>query len=290
MKFYCSGAKRVPPVCDHQSDERWIGPCPGCGRFYDIDRTPGSSGDEKARTSLASLSVKDPERLATGIPEFDRVLGGGVVKGSPVLLSGDPGNGKTTLLIQVASFIASAKRSVLFTAGEMSREDVGFFAKRTNSMSEYVDVMGNEGDVYKIVAAAEEKKPALLIVDSINTAFMDTIDADVNTPRQIAAAGNYLTSFAKQAKIAMFIVCQMTKDGDLAGPKNLEHLVDAIVYFDNLPAGDDEDEDDEELAAMRVLSIGKNRFGPPGIKALLEMTEQGLKTPSKRKSKLLTLV
>lgn len=291
MKFYCSGAKRVPPVCDHQADEPWTGPCPKCGRFYNIDRTGGVAADEKARTSLASLAVKDPERLSTGIPELDRVLGGGIVKGSPVLVTGDPGNGKSTILLQASNHIASAKRPVLYTAGEQSREDIGIFAKRLSALNEHVDVMGLEGDVYKIVAAAEEKKPALLVVDSINTAFMDDIDADVNTPRQIAAAGNYLTSFAKQAKIAMFIICQVTKDGDLAGPKNLEHLVDAIVYFDNYLTDDDsEDADDEELARLRVLSIGKNRFGPPGVRAMLEMTEGGLKTPSKRKSKLLTLV
>lgn len=288
MKYHCAGAKRTPPVCDHESDVRWLGACPGCGRLYDIVSTGGANADEKSRTSLGSMNVEDPKRITTGIPEFDKVLGGGIVPGAPVLVTGDPGNGKSTLLLQVANHVARGKRTVLWASGEQSRTDVGMYAKRLNALNENIDVMGNEGDVYKIVAAAEEKRPAVLVIDSINTAFMDDIDADVNTPRQIAAAGNYLTSFAKTEKIAMLIVCQVTKDGDLAGPKNLEHLVDAIVYFDNYEG--DEDDDEEAIAAMRVMSIGKNRFGPPGLKAILEMTGEGLKTPSKKKSKYLTLV
>lgn len=284
MKYYCGGAKRNPPVCDHDADEYWLGRCPKCGRPYKVFRRP-IAGDDKARISLASLAVEEPERLSTGIPEFDKVLGGGVVKGSPVVITGDPGNGKSTMLIQVANLMAREKHTVLLASGEQSREDIGIYAKRLNALSEYVEVMGNEGDVFKIVAEAERKKPAVLIVDSINTAWMEDIDADVNTPRQIAAAGNYLTSFAKTEKIAMFIICQSTKDGDLAGPRNLEHLVDAIIYFDNYETDGDEEED-EETAALRVLWFKKNRFCAPGTRVMLEMTELGLKTPSKRKSKL----
>jgi DNA repair protein RadA/Sms len=261
----------------------------GCGRYYNCERL-GHDNEDRSRISLAALSVEEPKRIETGMPELDKVLGGGIVPGAPILLSGDPGAGKTTLLLQAVNYIARGKRSnILWASGEMSRTDIGMFAKRLDALNEHVDVLGNEGDVFKIVAAAEEKKPTVMVIDSINTAFMEDIEADVNTPRQIAAAGNYLTSFAKSEKVAMLIICQVTKEGDLAGPKNLEHLVDAIVYLDEY-VHEGDPEYDEEAANLRVLSIGKNRFGPPGIKAMLELTKEGLKTPSKKKSKYLTLV
>lgn len=287
MKYKCRAATFDPPLCDYESDKRWLGRCPGCQRYWDPVRH-GYGDDDRARRSLAALALKPVERMLTGIKEFDKVLGGGLVKGSTVLLSGEAGAGKSTLLLQTADGVARGKRSVLYASAEQNARDIGTFAARLGVLNEQVDVMAGEDDLYKIVGEAERKKPALLVLDSINQVYADDLKSDVNSSRQIEAAGTYLTSFGKKEDIAVIIVCHQAKDGSIRAPQVLVHLVDTVVYFDPyLAGGDDEDEEDESAKNLRVVESGKNRNGPSGIREFLEMTESGLKTPSKMRPKLI---
>lgn len=292
-KFKCAGSRRRDangdPYCTHESPVRWIGPCPGCGRFYDIIKDRPQ--EDTSRLTLATLAnIKPPERLSTGCKEMDYVLGGGIVVGSTYVLTGPPGQGKTTVLLQASQTVAeTTKRPVLYTSGEQNADDVGIFAARLGIKSELIAVRGNEGDVYKITSEAERLKPALIVCDSIQTAFVSDVGGDVGSAEQIKAVTNWLTSFGKVEKTSVIIVCHVNKDGEMAGPRVMEHLVDAICYLDPYggPDGEDEDEDDEGetdlefLASLREFSIGKNRFGAPGLRAVVQMTSRGIHTPDK---------
>lgn len=288
-KYYCGGSRLDPKVCTYESERRWLGRCPGCGRFYDIVRT-APKNEDRSRNSLATLAtLAPPEKLTTGIAEWDKVLGGGIVPGNSILITGPPGTGKSTILLQTANAVATEKKPVLYTSGEQSRDDIALLASRLGMKNPYVNVMGNEGDVYKIIAEAEQYKPGLLVIDSINTAYMDDVDADVNSARQLEAVSNYVTSFGKSEKVASIIVLHVNKDGSMSGPRVVEHLVDSVMFFDPFEPTDEEDLDlytPEEIASLRVLTSGKNRNGPTGLKEVVEMTQSGLRTPNKRKSRL----
>ena len=294
-KFYCAGMLRKradgTPYCEHSSDVRWGSFCPACGRPYNIiTRKPPGEND---RMSLASLAMaKPPVRMSTGSREFDYVLGGGIVPGATIVLTGPPGSGKSTVLIQTADAIARAHPSkcVLYTSGEQNSADVGLIAARLKLESTNIDVLGNEGDAYKITAAAERRKPVLLIVDSVQTAFISDTGGDCGSSEQIKAVTNWLTSFGKVEKVAVILVSHVTKDNSLAGPRAFEHLVDGICYLDPYEILDEKTgEPDPECKALREFSIGKNRYGPPGLTAVVEMTELGLHPPSKNLSQRIIL-
>lgn len=203
----------------------------------------------------------------------------------------------TTVLLQASQTVAeSTKRPVLYTSGEQNADDVGIFAARLGIKSELIAVRGNEGDVYKITSEAERLKPALIVCDSVQTAFVSDVGGDVGSAEQIKAVTNWLTSFGKVEKVSVIIVCHVNKDGEMAGPRVMEHLVDAICYLDPYggPDGEDEDEDEGEtdlefLASLREFSIGKNRFGAPGLRAVVQMTSRGIHTPDKPISNRLIL-
>jgi DNA repair protein RadA/Sms len=296
VKYRCAGSTRKnrdgEPRCGYEADAPWTGRCPECGRLYNCLRA-GLTDDDKSRTSLAALALKPLEWISTGIAEFDRVLGiaadgsghTGLVRGSSVLISGEAGAGKTTLLLQVADGVAKGKRHVLYASAEQNARDIGTFAARLGVQNEQVDVMAGEDDLYKIVDEADSKEPALLIIDSINQMAVDDLDSDVNSSRQIEAVGTYLTSFAKKKNVAVIIVAHEAKDGTIRAPQVLSHLVDTVVHFDKYMPEDDEDYD--EVKHLRVVESGKNRNGESDVRALLEMTARGLKTPSKKKSKLI---
>ena len=201
----------------------------------------------------------------------------------------------TTVLLQASQTVAEmTKRPVLYTSGEQNADDVGIFAARLGIKSENIHIRGNEGDVYKITSEAERLKPALIVCDSIQTAFVSDVGGDVGSAEQIKAVTNWLTSFGKVEKTSIIIVCHVNKDGEMAGPRVMEHLVDAICYLD--PYGgpeesEDEDEDEDEddaaendlefLGSLREFSIGKNRFGPPALRAVVQMTSKGIHTPER---------
>jgi len=236
--------------------------------------------------SLASLrdTLKPVERMSTGIREFDYVLGGGVVKGSIVLISGAPGTGKSTLLLQTANNIAKGPRSsVLYASGEQNQRDLLLYAERVGAIgNEHLDII-QQDEVYKIIDAAEERKPALLIIDSVNAMYIDDVDADVNSARQIEAIGNLVTSFAKKEEVAVLVVAHQAKDGSIRAPQVLVHLVDTVVYFD--PCVPDDDDEASVDTTLRVLETGnKNRYGESNVRKLLEMTAEGLKSTKKGSS------
>ena len=279
--YQCGGRKRG--VCFHESEVRWIGRCESCKRYYDI--LIKGSDETKSKSSLASLAEKEIKRISTGIAEVDKVLGGGMVPGSSIVISGPPGGGKSTLLLTIANNVATEKHPVLYTSGEQSREDIAIMAKRINALSDNVEVLGNNGDAYEITKKAEDIKASLVIVDSIQTAYLDDSESAEGSAQQVKDTINYLTAWCKREKIIMFIISQVDKKGDLAGPNAMAHLCDIVTEMDPYTVYDDDGELDERTKNWKMLSSGKNRYGASGVSELLEMTESGIK-PVKKKSKL----
>jgi DNA repair protein RadA/Sms len=287
LRYFCTGKDKG--VCDYEADSRWTGRCPldkgGCGRYYNI-KVKGNPED-KSKISLAALGVKEVKRISTGIDEVDKVLGGGMVAGSTIVISGPPGTGKSTLLVTIADRVAKGGKKVLYTSGEQSADDVGLIAQRVGALNPDVEVHGNSGDCYKMAETIEEMKPTLLIVDSCQTAFLDDVEAAEGSSAQINAVINFLTALGKREKLCLMIVSHVNKEGMIAGPRALEHLVDTLLEFDPFEGDVDEDgEQDAETKNWRVLTSGKNRNGPSGISAMFEMTDKGI-VPIRKKSKLL---
>lgn len=296
MKYRCSGRLRKhrdgTAYCDYEAGEPWKGMCPGCGRPYSILKERPQ--EDMNKFSLATLAnIKPPERLSTGIKEMDYVLNGGLVPGSTLVITGPPGCGKTTVLLQTSNAIATKTgRPVMISSGEQSDTDLGIFASRLKLNSSLVQIRGNQGDMYKITSEAERIKPALLIVDSAQTAFISDVGGDVGSSEQLKAVANWGTSFGKVENISIVMVVHFTKESEMAGPRMLEHLVDSILFLDKYYPPEDENDDDDDddempkldeeyIDHLREFEIGKNRFGPPGRRAVVEMTETGLQTPSR---------
>jgi len=272
--FRCEG-------CDYEDDTRWLGLCPNCSRIYKVARTR-LERDDRSKSLAAALTAKPTEYISTGVPEFDRVLGGGLVLGSSVLLGGPRGSGKSSLLLHTVDSFAMAERKALYVSGEQNRDDILGMAARLGVYNENVEVMGNECDVYKITERAEDYKPKLLIVDSIQVMYMEDTKADVGTAAQVEAVAQWLTSFAKTTKTAVIIVCHINSEGDFAGGQRLQHLVDTLIFISPFDSeGDPEMEEVPGIENVRELVVaGKNRYGADNTRAALEMTAQGLKPVS----------
>ncbi|GAB4291295.1 MAG: DNA repair protein RadA [Coriobacteriia bacterium] len=226
-------------------------------------RPAASSAAPAASTPLDSVTASADERVATGIPEFDRVLGGGLVKGSLVLLAGEPGIGKSTLLLQAAVSLGSAGRGVLYVCGEESAEQVKLRADRigaTGGISLLPEV-----DMAVIEATAEAERPWLLVVDSIQTMADPDLDGVPGSVGQVRACAARLMRLAKERGISVLVVGHVTKDGAIAGPRVLEHLVDAVLTFEG-----DQDH------ALRIVRATKNRFGAVSEIGIFEMAAEGL--------------
>ena len=290
--------------CLFKRDEPWEEACPECGGWY-VCVPVGRIGDASA--SLAALVAKTSEakRLATGIAEVDRVLNGGLVRGSSLYITGEAGAGKTTLLMSVANYVAEkTERHVIYASGEQSDGAIGLVAKRVSATSERVIPMGGVENVNQILDVAEDQKAILVVVDSVQTAFVEDCEAKVGSTEQVKAVANFVTSYATQKDVVIVLIGHRTADGRDAGPENMRHLVDVLTRIDkaglgDLPPIDEKDHDgvdpEEELKmlkGLRVFSCSKNRFGPEDVEAFLEMAEDGsgLRTPSKRRSKYLKLV
>ncbi len=262
---------------------KWAGKCDDCGAWNALveeathSAGPPSkslSGSGKGRrVELSSLSAKEapPERVNSGIAEFDRVLGGGLVPGSAILLGGDPGIGKSTLLLQAAAAIARAGAKTIYVSGEEARAQIRMRAQRLGVAN--ADVMlAAETSLRDILTTLDAEKPALVIIDSIQTMWSDTIDSAPGSVSQVRACALELTNFAKRRGVAVILVGHVTKEGQIAGPRVVEHMVDTVLYCEG-----------ERGHQFRILRAVKNRFGPADEIGVFEMTGAGMsevKNPS----------
>jgi DNA repair protein RadA/Sms len=250
-----------------QQVSQWVGRCPGCGAWGTVaEATPAVVHGERAEIRSLLLPAEEPDRrLSTGFDGVDRVLGGGLVPGSVVLLAGEPGIGKSTLLLQIVANLGSAGHRSLVASGEETRSQVAGRARRLAIASDETSfVPGRE--LPAVVDAARAAAPAVLVVDSIQSIRDPASTSLAGGPAQVRACADALIGLAKIEGFAVILVGQVTKDGDVAGPKTLEHAVDVVCSFDA-----------DQAAGLRVLAGGKNRFGPEGELAWFEMGSTGLR-------------
>ena len=262
-------------VCDACGGQasKWQGQCPHCAAWNTLversfARRAGSGA--RARSPAASerlgltLAAGALERLHSGQSELDRVLGGGIVKGSVSLLGGDPGIGKSTLLLQVAAHVAG-ECAVLYASGEESVPQIGLRARRIGLTAERLEVIA-EADLETVTSRADERKARLLVIDSIQTLQLGCVPGSAGAVSQLRECTAELVRFAKSSGTAVIIVGHVTKEGAIAGPRLLEHLVDTVLYFES-----------EVSSRYRVVRATKNRFGSAGELGFFAMTEAGLK-------------
>jgi DNA repair protein RadA/Sms len=260
---------------------RWEGQCRGCGAWDTLVETvvrdapsragrPHVAADPAQPRPLRALSDEDVERRPTGIDELDRVLGGGLVPGSVVLLGGEPGIGKSTLVLEAAAGIAGHQGTVLYASGEESAGQLRLRAARLGltegPAADAVHVLA-ETDVERIIEAALTLAPALLIVDSVQTVTLDGLDGPAGSVGQVRESAARLATFARASRSPVVLVGQVTKDGSLAGPKTLEHLVDAVLALEG-----------DRYGTIRVLRAQKNRFGSTEEIGVFEMLGAGLQS------------
>ena len=263
-------------VCDAcgARSPKWAGQCPECGAWNTLVESrapekPARGRLPKADTQvrvlpLAEVHGEHASRIGTGIMELDRVLGGGLVAGSVTLIGGDPGIGKSTLLLQAAANLADS-RSVLYVTGEESPEQVGLRAQRL-SVGQQPLQLAAETCVERMLETAETLKPAVLVVDSIQTVYTEILQSAPGSVAQLRESTGLLVRFAKSRGTAVLLVGHVTKEGAIAGPRVLEHMVDTVLYFEN-DAG----------SRYRVIRAVKNRFGAANELGVFAMTETGLK-------------
>jgi DNA repair protein RadA/Sms len=225
------------------------------------------AGKSKAApvVDLSRAAATSFERMSTGLPELDRVLSGGIVSGSVTLIAGEPGIGKSTLLAQMSSLISQGKKkSVLYISGEESESQIAMRFSRLGLKTDQV-LFSNTVDIASVVAAAKKEQPAFVIIDSIQTMVAEGIDGMPGTPSSVRAATAQLIGLAKQQNIPIYIVGQVTKDGSVAGPKTLEHLVDTVLALEG-----------DHQHAYRMMRVVKHRFGSTDELGVFEMTENGM--------------
>lgn len=259
--------------CDAQS-LKWAGRCGECGKWGTLveeGESGGARGAKKksksapaATLDLASASSATLVRQLTGISEFDRVLGGGIVPGSVTLLAGEPGIGKSTLVAQLAAIFAPHSAKAYYASGEESEGQVRLRFERLGLDPKSV-AFSNATETGSIIAAAEKMNPSIVIVDSIQTMMTDGADSFPGTPTAVRAATAELIGYAKSSNVPVLIIGQVTKDGVVAGPKTLEHLVDTVLTLEGDPAG-----------AYRLLRASKHRFGSIEEVGVFAMSEKGM--------------
>jgi DNA repair protein RadA/Sms len=273
-----SRAEKTKFVCNNCGQEfsRWQGKCFNCGQWETIVEFRVSSGKNSSSRHAglvptagvvdisAGFSQTGEARIPTGFADMDRVLGGGCVPGGVVLLGGDPGIGKSTLLLQLSAGLAAGKRAVLYVSGEESAEQVAVRSERLGVSKSGISVLA-ETCVERAIAAMEETKPAVAVIDSIQTAFSERVESAPGSVSQVRECAAMFLRFAKEHRCAVFLVGHVTKDGSIAGPRVLEHMVDTVLYFE----GDSDYQ-------YRLLRAVKNRFGPSGEIAMFTMRDKGL--------------
>ena len=265
--------------CGHVQN-KWAGQCPGCGQWNSLvesleERTPAAAGRFAGYAgaagqaagvpiSLAAVEAEDILRTPCGLEEFDRVLGGGLVPGSAVLIGGDPGIGKSTLLLQTVASLSRTQK-VLYITGEESISQVSLRARRLHLPCEAVQILA-ETELERILATAETHRPDYLVVDSIQTVYSEQLQSAPGSVAQVRECAAQLVRFAKQTCTTVFLVGHVTKEGALAGPRVLEHMVDTVLYFEG-----------DSSSRFRVIRAFKNRFGAVNELGVFAMTETGLK-------------
>ena len=253
---------------------KWVGKCPGCGEWNTMvedvrlpQKAAVSAAPRPAHTfsamPLSQINAADEHRFVTGISELDRVLGGGIVKGSVILLSGDPGIGKSTILLQVCNALQGDIK-ILYVSGEESAIQIKLRAKRIGVESDAVSVM-TETDVQTVCEYINSARPDLVMIDSIQTMQHPDISSSPSSIVQVRESANLLLRTGKSLDIPIFIVGHVNKGGDIAGPKVMEHIVDTVLYFEG-----------ERNQSYRILRAIKNRFGSTNEIGVFEMTETGL--------------
>jgi DNA repair protein RadA/Sms len=260
--------------CGYQSS-KWLGRCPECEQWSSFveermsmkgHRHQGGDSKSTARpVAITEVSADEGERLPSGIEELDRVLGGGVLPGMVILVGGDPGIGKSTLLLQVAGYISRGGHAVLYVSGEESAKQTRLRADRISALSEHLLILPDTS-VERILEQVEQLRPRLVVIDSIQTLSSEHLQSGAGSISQVRDVTARLVEMAKTRGIATFLVGHMTKDGALAGPKVLEHMVDCVLYFEG-----------EASHAFRILRAVKNRFGSVNEIGVFEMAKEGLR-------------
>lgn len=278
--FYCTACGNEQP--------RWFGHCTACGEWNTAAEAPpegraaaapasrgrarwvpaGGAGRATGPQPLADVEMSSTERSRTGMRELDRVLGGGLVPGSLLLVGGDPGIGKSTLMLQLAIALASEGRKVLYVSGEESEQQIRLRASRLGQVPPSLLLLC-ETDLETLLEAAAGVQPDALIVDSIQTMSRSDLDGGPGTVTQVRECGLALLHYAKASRTAVFLVGHVTKDGAVAGPRVLEHMVDAVLYLEG-----------ERYQHFRVLRAAKNRFGSTNELGVFEMLDSGLREVS----------
>ena len=266
-------------VCQNCGYEtiKWYGRCPDCGEWNTLSEEvrqqvstskPKSSAAASSTRSatvakLSEISSDDSQRYRTGVGELDRVLGGGIVAGSVTLLSGDPGIGKSTLLLQICQYLCGTLK-ILYVSGEESARQLKLRANRLGVDSDNLYIAATT-DVETVIETVRQLSPDLVMVDSIQTMSLSALNSSPGSITQIRESTQILSGIAKNAEIPLFIVGHVNKDGAIAGPKMLEHMVDAVLYFEG-----------ERHQSYRILRAVKNRYGSTNEIGVFEMAQNGL--------------
>lgn len=266
--------KYVCQQCGYESP-KWLGRCPDCGQWNSFtEEVPVRMSSNSRREipavynppkPITEITVGSHPRHKTGIGEFDRVLGGGIVPGSAVLIGGDPGIGKSTILTQVANNLSRDGETTLYISGEESPEQIKLRADRLGLNTDKL-YLASETDIEQIEACIESLKPGAVIIDSIQTMYNPSLESAPATVSQVRSCASTLIGIAKNRHIPVFLVGHVTKEGAIAGPRVLEHMVDTVLYFEG-----------DRHQAYRILRAVKNRFGSTDELGIFEMHEDGLK-------------
>ncbi len=263
--FFCQN-------CGYESP-KWVGKCPGCGEWNRFAEEPVKSADSRLPPEfrfdgkprpIDAVEADEKARVKTGIGEMDRVLGGGIVAGSAILVGGDPGIGKSTLLLQVMHRLASAGKKVLYVSGEESASQIRLRADRVGASSKSLYVLV-EVSLENILTHIKEVAPDAIVIDSIQTVYSSMLTSAPGSVGQVREASERFIILSKKTGIPVFLVGHVTKDGSIAGPKVLEHMVDTVLYFEG-----------DSGHSYRIIRGIKNRFGPTNEIGVFEMRDRGL--------------